>query len=261
MILSLLLAAGSQLPPPPPIAFGPASPSPIVITQDNVDLSGAGTFSFKPSPNAFTLDPPSRSIVSLVVRLWLDANGRQISCETGKSPLRQAAQTGCAQLMHMAKFRMAPGMALPFRRGFVDVVFYFTKNLPKRPPGLYMGAMAVPGYANTAIIYPPDTTPPDRMLRKSDGALKVTVTADDYPPIANDYHLQSHSSVVLGISRDGKVQSCRPVTGPVPTRTAFLDNYTCTFLPKHAHFEFPRGAPAYAGLHYWRQSMRWVPGQ
>ena len=197
--------------------------------------------------------------LSLVVRLWFDAKGQPVSCDIGQSSLPQAAQTGCAQAMRSARFSLFPGMALPFRRGFVDVDFSFFKGVPHDYPGRQVYAMPIPGYANTTIAYPADEVPADQFLKPADGAFRAAVSFDSYPAIAARYGFESHSKVLLGISRDGGVQSCRPVTGSsLPNRTAYLDNYTCAIFVRRGHFEFLASAPAYAGLRYWRQEIRWM---
>lgn len=262
VIRALLLAAALPFQPLPAPAFAPATPAPIVITPDNVDLDGAGTFDFTPDAKAFEVDPPAGGDgLSLVVRLWLDAMGRPVACDTGESPLPAAAQVGCAQLMRSARFHLVPGMALPLRRGFADVMFEFFKDVPSAPPGRHMFAFVVPGYTNTVVVYPPDETPADQLIHYSDGTLQGAVNPDDYPPRALRYGFESRSGVLLGISRDGRVQNCRPIIGSLPTRTAYLDNYTCELALKRWHFNFLPNAPAYDGLRYFRARVSWLmPG-
>ena len=238
-----------------PHAFSPASPAPIVITQDNVDLDGAGRFDFEPEPHAFNVDPPAGGDgLSFTVRLWFEATGKPVDCNIGQSLLPQAAQTGCSQLMNSARFEMSTGMVMPLRRGFVDVQFSFFR--PDSAQGRIMYASAYPGYTNTVINYPADATPADQYLGKMDGNFTISILPDDYPTIAMRYDMESHSGVLLGISRDGQVRNCRPISAP-GLQTAYLDNYTCTVFIQRGHFEFASDAKVYKGIRYLRKSMSW----
>ncbi|WP_157218585.1 hypothetical protein [Flavisphingomonas formosensis] len=260
-MLPLILLAAALPPRPVFHAFVPATPAPITITPDIVDLDGAGRFDFEPDSRAFNVEPPAGGDgLSLTVRLWFDANGKPVSCDVGQSPLPDAAKTGCAQLMRSARFSLFPGMAMPLRRGFVDVEFSFFKNPPGAPAAKQMYAFAYPGYVNTTIDYPPIETPVDQLLKKEDGSFNVSIGIDDYPAIAMRYHLESHSAALLGISRDGQVKTCRPVSTK-GLQTAFLDNQTCIYFLRRGHFDFSPGAPIYDGLRYLRKATFWVNPQ
>ncbi len=261
MILSLLLAAAAHYQALPYPFFEPFTPAPIVISQDNVELDGAGDFSFKPDPKAFPVGNPAwENGLYVVVRLWFDTKGQPMSCDIGQSPLPQAAQIECAQLMRSARFHLMPGMALPFRRGFVDIAFDHVEYALL--PGPSYTYMPIHGYTDTTIAYPPDEMPADQHLKPADGAFKAKVTSHDYPPISLRNGFYSRSLSLLGISRDGRVQSCRPVTdGTLPDRTAYFDNYTCELFLRRGHFEFLPNAPNYDGLRYLRQTINWLPGR
>jgi hypothetical protein len=254
----LALAAGAveaQLP-----ASGPQQgtmAAPITMTLDNVDLDGAGIFAFEPDSSAFSVDPPAGGGgLSFTVRLWFDPAGKPLSCDVGASPLAEATRTACAQLLQSATFRLLPGMAMPLRRGFVDVRFSFFKDPPGSPPGRKMFALAEPGYRNVPIEYPADETPPAARLQQTDGSLTVPIQADDYPPIAMRYGLESASAVLVGIDRSGQLKSCRPVSAN-GARTAYLDNHTCALFLRRGRFEFSPGYPVYDGLRYLTRRMRW----
>lgn len=239
-------------------AFVPTTPTPVTITSDNVELDGAGGLKFEPDPRAFYVEPPAGGDgAAVTVRLWLDLSGAPLSCDIGQAALQEAALAGCSQLMRSAKFQLSPGMALPFRRGFVDVKFSFFKDPPGGPAGIQMFANVIPAYANTTIIYPADNTPAEQFLQRTDGSFSVAIMADDYPSIALRYGMESRSSVLLGIGRDGKVRDCRPVSANAGPNTAFLDNYTCSVFMRRGHFEFLPAVQDYSGLRYWRQNINW----
>ena len=252
----ITLAAAFQ-----PSLLNAETPAPISITSDNVELDGAGSFDFEPDPSAFTVDPPlGGDGLSFKVRLWLDSAGKPISCDIGETPLPVATRTGCAQLMRSAQFRLTQGMTAPLRRGFVDVRLSFFKDAP-RGPDRQIFANPYPAYNNVALAYPPDETRPADRLRQADGSIIMTIDPDDYPPIAIRYGLESQSAVLLGISRDGAIKSCRPVSS-AGLRTAFLDNYTCALFLQRGHFQFTSDAPSYEGLRYLAKIMRWkMPGR
>ncbi|MEG3151847.1 hypothetical protein U1769_18300 [Sphingomonas sp. ZT3P38] len=235
----------------------PVGPAPITITPDNVDLDGAGTFTFEPDRRAFNVDPPvGGDGLSLTVRLWFNPAGEPVACDVGETPLVQAAQTGCGQLMESATFRTLPGMVTPLQRGFVDVEFSFFKGAPGGAANREMFVFAVPGYRNVPILYPPDQASAADQLHKADGIFSIPVQADDYPSIAIRLGLESASAVQLGISRDGSVKSCRPISTS-GLRTAYLDNYSCMLFLRRGHFEFSSDAPSYEGLRYLNQTMHW----
>ncbi|MGV3482098.1 MAG: hypothetical protein ACO1O3_19255 [Sphingobium sp.] len=225
----------------------------VFVTEDTLELEGAGRFRFEPDPTGFdVVAPPGGSGVSFTVRLWFDPSGKPVGCDAGQQLLPQAARTGCAQLMKSASFQLLPGMAAPFRRGFVDVRFSFFNNPPA--PELY--AFPSPAYRNTTIIYPPDTVADGDRLRAADGRLIFSIMADDYPPSAIRYNLESATVVLLGISRDGTVKTCRPLTGSGPG-SAMLDNTTCAQFLRRARYEFAADAPRFDGLRYLKRALRW----
>ncbi len=235
-------------------AFSPASPAPITVTPENVDLFGEGQLAFSPDRQAFAVDPPAEGEkLSATVRLWLDASGKPVSCDVGQAPLPQAANTGCAQLLRSARFRLHPDVA-PFHRGFVDVAFIFRGGAS----GLQLIVQECPGYANTDIVYPPDDIPTDQHLHAADGTFVARMTSSDYPNLALRYDLKSLSTVLLGIDRLGRVLSCRPLSNGSGPNTAFLDNYSCRILPKRGEFEFAPSAPTYTGLRYLVKHIHWV---
>ena len=253
LLIAMAETAVKQLP-----LFSTADAGPVTITQDNADLVGAGTFTFKAQPDGFDVDPPADGNgLSLIVRLHVNADGSPISCDIGQAALPKAAKAGCAQLMKAARFQPFPGFALPFRQGFLDVEFSFFKDVQGGPKGRSMFAFEFPGYVNTKILYPDDNTPPDQVLSKADGSLVVPVMPDDYPPIAIRYAMESRSTVRIGISRDGTPRTCRPITTPSDTGTAYLDNYTCHLVMRRGHFQFESTAPAYDGLRYVYRRMSW----
>ncbi len=257
LLLSSLFSPRPALAAPEPfyLAFSPASPAPVTITPDNVDLFGEGQLDFTPDRRAFAVAPPADDEkLSATVRLWLDATGKPVSCDIGRSPLPEAANAGCAQLLRSARLRLHPDAA-PFQRGFVDVGFIFQADAsgPRVTIQLY------PGYANTQIVYPPDETPVDQHLRDADGTFVARIKASDYPDAALRYGLKSRSTVLLGIDRLGRVMSCRPLTNGSGPNSPFLDNYACRILPRRGSFEFAPGAPAYTGLRYLVNQVRWIP--
>jgi hypothetical protein len=256
LLLPLItLAAALQSQPDYP-TFSPATLGPIIITPDNVELDGAGIFDFSPDAGAFNVDPPAGGDgISFTVRLWFDATGKPVDCDVGQSRLKQAARTACEQLMDSARFRLVAGMDMPLRRGFLDVRFSFFKDPLGGPMGRQMFANAYPGYTNITIIYPPDETRAEQQIHQGDGKFVISIF-EDYPSIALRYRLESQSAVLLGISRDGTIKSCRPISAS-GLRTAFLDNYTCRILMRRGHFEFTSGAPTYEGLRYLTKSVRW----
>lgn len=254
-LLTVLAAALPSQPISHP--FLPVSPALITITPENIDLAGAGSLEFNPDPKAFHANPPTGGDgITIAVRLWVDPDGKPISCDIGQSDQPQVAQTGCSQLLRTAKFQLFPGFAMPLRRGFVDVQFSFFKDPPN---GETVFAHAYPGYINTEIRYPPDDTPPDRVLASTDGSFTLPggITNMDYPSIAMRYGMESRSLMLLGVDRGGKVRSCRPVGTPSSANTAFLDNYTCQLLIERGHFEFYPSAPNYDGLRYRVQALSW----
>jgi len=260
LTLPLLVLAAAFPSQPVSYPFLPVSPAPITITPDNVDLDGAGSLEFNPDPKAFHANPPPGGDgVTIAVRLWIDPSGQPVSCDVGQSSLPEVAKVGCSQLLKTAKFHLFSSFALPLRRGFVDVQFSFYKDPPNMPAGEIMFAHAYPGYINTEIRYPPNDTPADRVLASTDGSFTLPggITNMDYPSIAIRYGMESRSSVLLGIDREGKVRSCRPVGTPSLANTAFLDNYTCQFLIKRGHFDFHPSAPNYDGLRYRVQALSW----
>lgn len=240
--------------------FLPVTPAPITITPENVDLDGAGRLEFKPYPTAFHANPPiGGDGITIAVRLWVDPNGQPVSCDVGQSSMPEVAQTGCSQLLKTAKFHLISGFALPFRRGFVDVQFSFFKSQSNGRNGEVMYAFSQPGYINTEIHYPADDTPADQVLADADGRFTFIggITDMDFPSIAIRYGMESRSLSLLGIDREGKVRSCRPVGTSSAANTAFLDNYTCQVLLKRGHFEFNPSALSYSGLHYRTQVLSW----
>ena len=240
------------------LLFQPADLVPIVITENNADLDGAGTFIFRPELDGFAVDPPAGGNgLRIIVRLRVNSDGRPISCDIGQSDLPHVAQAGCAQLMTSASFHLYDGFALPFSHGIIDVEFSFFKDAPGAPKGKSVFAFAVPGYVNTKIVYPEDNTPADQILSNASGSFAVPITSDDYPPIAVRYDIESLSSVLVGISRDGKPRTCRPITAPSEASTAYLDNYTCYLIMRRGHFEFQPTMPAYDGLRYVHRRMSW----
>ncbi len=235
-------------------AFSPASPAPITITPENADLFGEGRLAFTPDRQAFAVEPPAEGEkLSATVRLWFDASGKPVSCDVGQSLLPQAANTGCAQLLRSARFRLSPDIA-PFQRGFVDVAFIFRGGAS----GLQLTVEECPGYANTDIVYPSDDIPADQHLHEADGSFAAHMTSSDYPELALRYNLKSLSTVLLGIDRLGRVLSCRSLSNGSGPNTAFLDNYSCRILPKRGEFEFAPSAPTYAGLRYLVKHIHWV---
>lgn len=236
----------------------PADSAAITITPDNVELFGAGEFAFKFDPDAFDVDPPpGGKELSLTVRLWFDASGEKaVACDVGWPSLRQATQTACAQLMASATFRRMPGMVAALGRGFVDVDFGFYRNPRDHTAKIKTWALARPGYANATILYPPDDIPDADRLKPTDGQLKYSFKSDDYPPVAIRYGTESHSNVQLGISRNGRVKTCRPITSS-GRGTAYIDNRTCALFLQRGRFEFAPGAPAYDGVRYFNKLIRW----
>lgn len=229
----------------------------INITPDNVELDGAGNLNFAPDSKAFDIDPSTIGAgLSLKVRLWLDPKGKPSSCEIGSQALPKIAQAACAQLTKSATFQIFPGMALPLRKGFVDVQFSFYIDPQSGPSGLKIFAFTNPAYNNGVINYPADETSPADRLQPSAGNLAISIQADDYPATALRYSLESTSAVLIGISRDGLIKSCRPVSSS-GTRTAFLDNYTCSLFIKRAKFSFIAEYPDYSDLRYLTKRMLW----
>lgn len=257
MLLPWIALAAALQPQPDYPKSSPADPVPITITPDNVELDGSGGFDFKPDIGAFNVDPPAGGDgLSFTVRLWFDPTGKPIACDADQPSLPEAAQTGCAQLMRSATFRLWPGMVAPLRRGFVDVQFSFFKDPPGGPAGREMFAQPRLGYRNVPIAYPLDEMLAADRLHGTDGNFSISIGADDYPAIAMRYGLESVSAMQLGISRDGAVKNCRPIDA-VGLRTAFLDNYTCALFMRRGRFAFLPDAPKYDGLRYFNMKMRW----
>lgn len=239
-------------------SFQPANPAPVVITPDNVELDGAGQFDFSPDPSLFHANPPAgQDGISTTVRLSFGTDGKPIGCETGQTMHMQLARTGCEQLMKSARFHLSQTFALQFRRGFVDVEFSFFKDPVAASPGEHMYALPMPAYANTSISYPTVDEYSGDLLTNEDGRLSVALQPEDYPAVALRYGFESRSSVLLGVSRDGKIQNCRPISAPSGPNTAFLDNYTCNLFARRGNFVFRPTAEPYDGLRYWKQSMVW----
>lgn len=158
--------------------------------------------------------------------------------------------------MRSARFRLMPGMTRPLSRGFLNVHFDFFRDLPSKLGSRRILAHTQPGYANIMIAYPRDETPADQRLKPTDGTFVIPIEAADYPSIALRYGLESHSAALLGISRDGRVKSCRPINGRGPG-TAFLDNYSCMLFLRRGRFQFAPGAPSYRGLRYLTKGLGW----
>ena len=244
------------------MAAGAASPSAAVeITASNVELLGAGDLRFDADERQFAVTVPAgRRAASFVDRVWFDASGRPVGCDlpegdTTPPDLIEAARTGCAQLMRSARFETMPGFDLPFRRGFVDVLFSFAA----KPPGASGRAMVdlpVPAYGNVVLDYPAPATPAGRTIGPADGRLLLPLQADDYPPSAIRYGLESVATVLLGVDRSGAVRTCRPV-GSGAMRSAYLDNHTCKAMLERASFAFAGDAPAYRGVKYLTKTLRW----
>jgi len=245
-VAAFQLQAGSAL-------SAPVDLGSIFVTPETVELEGAGKFEFVPDPSAFNVNaPPGGEGLSLIVRLWFDPSGKPVACDVGQQLLPEAAQVGCTQLMKSATFRRLPGIVTPLQRGFVDVRFSFFNNPPE--PKLY--AFPHPAYRNATIIYPPDTVPESDRLRAVDGKLIFSIMGDDYPPAAIRYGLESVTAVQLGISRDGTIKTCRPLTSAGPA-TAYLDNNSCALFLRRGRYEFSADAPAYDGLRYVNRTLRW----
>lgn len=251
-----LLASASALASLSNVSIAPSGS--VIITPENVEMDGAGTFEFEPDQSAFAVHPPAGSKgLSLTVRLWFNAIGKPVSCEPKSSSLKIAASIGCVQLMASARFHLMPGMSMPLNRGFIDVVFHFFKDTSGRTSERKLFAQPQPAYTNILLYYPLDATPDDQKLNFLDGSLSIIITAEDYPAIAMRYGLESHSAALLGISRDGSVKSCRPVNG-AGTRTAFLDNYSCALFLRRGRFQFLPNAPNYEGQRYITKLLRWA---
>lgn len=255
MLLPLLILAQPALAQPSHPSFERALAASVVITADNVELNGAGTFDFTPDPAAFP-EGIERGASPLMIRLWLDATGKLIECETGEKRTGPLAEIACAQLMKSATFRLHPGFALPLRRGFIDVSFSVFKDQSAGDGERRIFATPRPAYANAPITYPVDETPAADRLTQADGSFAIAITSDDYPSMALRHGLESESAMLLGIGRDGAVRSCRPLPAQ-GLRSAMLDNYTCRLFTDRGRFNFAADAARYEGLHYLTRKMRW----
>jgi len=253
MVLTLLtLAAALAQEQPAPVPQPVARPA-ITVTGDTVELTGAGTLAFTADVTAYLLNPSAlNGNAFATARLWLDAGGKPVDCQERASPQPTAAHIACEQLLKSARFTLYPGMAMPVRRGFVDVGLTFMAAEHR------IATLEKPAYTNGTIAYPEDTSPVDARLAATDGRLSASVTVEDYPPLALRNGLESASVVLLGIDRTGQPQTCRPLNNGGAIATAYLDNYTCRLLLRRAHFTFTAGAGGYSGVRYVRQSLRWT---
>jgi len=246
MVLAMTTLAAALL----QAAAAPAAS--VTVTPDNVELLGAGTFTFQADAAGFTLDPGALAGNDFATaRVSFDAAGKPVDCEERPSPQPLAARVACAQLMKSARFALYRGMTLPMRRGFVDVGFLFVSAESR------VIASPVPAYRNVAITYPADATPAGAFLTGRDGSFSIQIAADDYPAQALRNELESASVMLLGIDRAGVVQTCRPLTSGSGRGTALLDNHSCALFLRRGHFTFAPDAPTYQGLRYVRKTIGW----
>lgn len=243
--------------------FVPATPAPVTITPDTVDLDNAGTFVWDFDEDRYPVTlAEGTDQAGFGVRLWFDPAGKPLACDTGAAAMRDLAARACADLVQSASFRLAPGFALPFRKGFIDVAFAFYLDKSGKP-WVHGTASHAPGYVNTRIIYPEPAIAPERMLTKADGAPDLRGIADlfDYPGMTIVYQANSLSRVLVGYDRGGRARECRPVTAAAAPNTASLDNLTCVLLAQRGRYVFAPDAPRYDGVKYTVQSVHWVVPQ
>lgn len=235
----------------------PDSWAEVTITEENVELAGAGTLKFDPDINAFPADflvPGGDN--SLTVRQWFDASGKPLSCEAEGREQPHAAQTACKQLMASATFERTPGIASPMRKGFMDIQFVFLAQSPTSSELADIHAVPIPTYRNMVILYPPDVALGAAKLEPGEGEFSIAIQGDHYPARAMRDMLESVSTIQLGVTRDGIISSCRPITGS-GLRTAFLDNHSCALFLRLGKFTFHPEAPQYEGARYLNRRMVW----
>jgi len=252
MVLALLTLAAA-LAGQTAVVSMPVPRAVVTVTPDTVELTGAGALAFEPDITAFTLEPSALNGTAFAsARLWFDVTGKPSYCQERRSPQPQAAQIACAQMMKAAKFALYPGMTMPFRRGFVDIGLAYVPG-QNRLIVVDQGA-----YANTTITYPDDQTPDSHRLTSKEVSLaSPPIASDDYPPVALRNGWESVSVMLLGIDRTGRVQTCRPLSNGGDVATAYLDNMSCRIMVRRASFTFAADAPAFSGVRYLRQRLRW----
>jgi len=114
--------------------------------------------------------------------------------------------------------------------------------------------VVVPGYRNVNIRYASDQTPVSERLSSKDGQIILPISQEDYPSMAIRLSLSGRVAVLLGVSADGKVANCRPLTS---SGSAFLDNSTCALMVQRGHFRFSSATLPYSGLRYIKSATTW----
>jgi hypothetical protein len=95
----------------------------IEITQDNVDLTGAGKVKFPIVWSKLNIDWSKLNIVqglakTIKIKIWFDGSGRAVQCDP-VDPVDDISNPLCSQAIPLARFNFIPGFSLPLRRGFV----------------------------------------------------------------------------------------------------------------------------------------------
>ncbi len=239
-------------------AFVLATPAPVVVTPDTVDLGGAGELEFEqPDENDFHIAvPPGGDAVELVVRLWFNPAGKPLSCDIGLATPAAEARTACALLLESAQFHLSPEFSLRLRRGFVDVRFSFGYDASDQITTVH--AAAIPGYRNVAIHYPVLEIPDTALFRHDMLRPGPFISPDDYPLAAMLDDADSQTEVLIGIASNGNVRTCVPYGQSDAIRTAWLDNLTCQLALRRLHYAIAPAFAQYQGLKYYRQSVRWL---
>lgn len=231
----------------------PSGRETVTMNRDNVELTEAGRFEVDPAimqgiavPSDFTRDRAFK------VELWFGvAGGSPLRCAPAASAPPELAKAICDAMMGSARFTFHRGFAQPIDRGFVQLYVY-----PSWLTGTPRIAVELsPAYAATDLRYPPDTTPEAEQLAKDAGVLDAGITPDSYPSTALRAALTGRSEVLLGISGDGAVATCRPVRS---AGSAVLDNATCAVIVRRGRFTFAPTAKPYDGLRYKTVGVVWA---
>ena len=261
ILIAMASVASPQTPstpidrPPAPLRIDAASTAPpgIAITPSNIELTGAGRFDFDPALlNTVPLPRDFSYAQSFPITLWFaGAGGSALRCEPDAAASAALGKAVCDAVMPTARFTFYRGFAQPIEQGFLQ--FYVYPVAASAPVRITM--VPRPAYRNTALHYPPDTTPAADHIADGEGVVESGMAADSYPSIALRDELSGWSLVLLGISSDGRVATCRPLAS---SGAAVLDNTTCATMTRGGRFRFAPGVKSFEGLRYRPVRVVWA---
>lgn len=221
-----------------------AQPAPThTIALDDLDAGSAETAGFivsgldresgvvyscyaRPADSRMVISPPERAV--LCDKFEDDDEWRNMACREVDSEDMRSVKMRCD---------------IPVNRADTTLQYFYTAS--PRSDAL----KRTPKYASRKLSELPDFTRDQATIRPS-AAARI-----QYPSRAIRMDLDGRTDVIIGINRNGRVASCRPVK---TSGHVYLDNDTCLQLARYGRFDVAEGEGDYEGLKYQAISIKWV---